>query len=187
MSRPPQPRKSLVRKIDKLCGTVYWLIPAEPERELFGEIIRILAKQFNAPRFEPHLTVLVTQEDRQPPTKILQQLRASPIRLSVRDISHSARFTKTLFIRFKSSRALQELVVDLARMTKSRAKSLRDPHLSLLYKELPAATTKELAATIKLPLREVVFDSIRVVCCADPTMKPAEVKAWRVLASKRLR
>jgi hypothetical protein len=187
MSRRPRPRKRPAPKIDKPRATVYWLIPAEPERELFGEIIRILAKQFNAPHFEPHLTVLVAGQDRPGSKKALQQLRASPIRLKVRDIFHSDKFAKTLFVRFKSSRALQELVVDLARANESRAKSVRGPHLSLLYKTIPAATRKELVATIKLPLREVIFDSIKVVRCAAPTRTRAEVDAWRVIARKRLR
>jgi 2'-5' RNA ligase len=186
MSRRPRPRKRPARKIDKSRVTVYWLTPAEPERELFGEIIRILAKQFSAPRFEPHLTVLVTRQGRSPSKKVLQQLRASPIRLKVRDVFHSDKFAKTLFVRLKSSRALQELVVDLARTNKSRAKSVRDPHLSLLYKKIPAASRKELTATIKLPLREVVFNSIKVVRCAVPTRTRAEVEAWRVIARKRL-
>ena len=184
MSRRPRPKKRPAHKIDKSRVTVYWLSPAEPERELFGEIIRILAKQFNAPRFEPHLTVLATRQDRPPSKKVLQQLRASPIRLRVRDVFHSARFAKTLFVRFKSSRALQELVADLARTNKLRTKSVRDPHLSLLYKEIPAATRKELSATIKLPLREIVFDSIKVVRCAAPTRTRAEVDAWRVIATR---
>lgn len=183
----PQRRKRPAHKIDKSRATVYWLIPAQPERELFGEIIRILARQFNAPRFQPHLTVLLSRKNRQPTRKILQQLRASPIRLEIRNISHSAKFTKTLFVRFNSSRALQKLAVDLSGLPGTHAKSLRDPHLSLLYKRLPAATRKELAATIKLPLREIVFDSIKAVRCAAPTNTRAEVKAWRAISSKRLR
>jgi hypothetical protein len=48
----------------KKIVTIYWLIPANPERELFLELVRILAKQFGAPKFEPHLT-LGRAKDRQ--------------------------------------------------------------------------------------------------------------------------
>jgi len=59
---------------------VYWLIPAAPKRELFRELVRILAKQFDGPRFEPHLTILAVPENGKSPSKILRALKASPIR-----------------------------------------------------------------------------------------------------------
>jgi 2'-5' RNA ligase len=170
----------------KKTAIVYRLIPAKPKRELFSEIIRILAKQLDAARFEPHLTVLAAPQDREPPGKILRQINMSPIRLKVRDISYSSKFAKTLFVRFKPNSALDKLLVDLARVTKSRAKAARDPHVSLLYKKIPTATKKDLVSTIKLPFREVVFDSIQAVRCALPTRTRREVEAWRVVSTKRL-
>ena len=179
----------------KKTATVYWLIPSQPERELFREIIRILARQFDAPRFDPHLTLCVASRDRQPrnnrgsrnpsesPRNILRQLRAAPVRLRVCGIGYSCKFTKTLFIRFAPTKSLDRLVVDLA----GAAKSLRDPHVGLVYKNIPARTKKELASTIKLPLREVVFDVIKAVRCPFPTKFRADVEAWRVIATKSLR
>jgi 2'-5' RNA ligase len=170
----------------KKHATIYWLAPAKDERELFAEIIRILGKQFDAPNFDPHLTIFVEAKDKQTPAKVLRQIRAAPIRMSVRGIGFSAKFTKTLFVRFKSNRALEKLVVDLAHATESRAKSVRDPHLSLLYKEIPATTQKELASTIRLPFREVVFDSLVAICCTLPVRDRADVEAWRAVATKSL-
>jgi 2'-5' RNA ligase len=170
----------------KKTAIVYWLIPAKPKRELFSEIIRILAKQLDAARFEPHLTILAARQDRQPPGKILRQIKVSPIRLKVRDISCSSKFAKTLFVRFEPNDALEKLVVDLARVTKSRG-AVRDPHVSLLYKKIPTATKEDLASTIKLPFREVVFDSIQAVRCAFPTKTRVEIEAWRVVASASCR
>ncbi len=165
---------------------VYWLILAEPKRELFCELIRILAKRFDAPRFEPHLTLLVTAEDRQAPKQILEQIDASSIQLRLREISFSSKFTKTLFVRFKSNNTLEKLIVDLRRATKSRGKFVRDPHVSLLYKKIPVAVKRGLASTIRLPFKEVVFDSIKAVRCHLPVRDRADVEAWRVLATKSL-
>jgi len=167
-------------------ATVYWLIPAEPERGLFRELIRILAKEFDAPRFEPHLTLLVTEEDRQTSKQIIEQIDASLIDLRPREISFSSKFTKTLFVRFKSNNALKKLIVDLRRATKSGGKFVRDPHVSLLYKKIPAPVKKELVSTIRLPFKEVVFDSIKAVRCHLPVRDRADVEAWRVLAAKSL-
>jgi len=167
-------------------ATVYWLIPAEPKRELFCELIRILAQQFDAPRFEPHLTLLVTAEDRQVPKQILEQIDASLIQLRLREISFSSKFTKTLFVRLKSNNALKKLIVDLRRAAKSRGKFVRDPHVSLLYKKIPVAVKKELASTIRLPFKEVVFDSIKAVRCHLPVRDRANVEGWRIIAAKSL-
>jgi len=188
LSAPTQKGRDNARssKDVKKTAIVYWLIPAKSKRELFSEIIRILARQLDAARFEPHLTILAARQDREPPGKILRQINVSPIRLKVRDISCSSKFAKTLFVRFKPNDALEKLVVDLARVTKSPAKAARDPHVSLLYRKLPTTTKKDLASTIKLPFREVVFDSIQAVRCALPTRTRREVEAWRVVATKRL-
>ena len=171
----------------KKRAIVYWLIPAAPKRELFRELVRILAKQFDAPRFEPHLTILAAPEGREAPGKILRAIKAAPIRLKVRDISFSTKFTKTLFVRLSTGKAFEKLATDLARATGSRAKPPAQPHVSLLYKELPAMSKKQLASTIKLPFDEVVFDSIKAVRCALPTKTSAEIESWRVVAKKSLR
>jgi 2'-5' RNA ligase len=166
---------------------VYWLMPAKSTRELLREIIRILARQFDAPRFEPHLTLLATPQDRRSPKAILQQIEASPIRLRVRGTASSSRFTKALFVRFESSKSLEKLISDLGRVVKTRRKKLRDPHVSLLYKRLPARVKKELASTIKLPFRGMKFDCIQAVGSALPIRDRSDVEAWEVVARKSLR
>ncbi len=130
----------------KSIALVYWLIPAKSQRDFFSETIRILSKQFNAPCFEPHLTIIVTPEI-----------------------------------------ALEKLTVDLARETRSRAKSAHDPHLSLIYKKMPTSAKKELASAIQLPFSTVLFNSIKAVRCALPTKTRSDVEAWRVVAKKSLR
>src|SRR5438132_14370642 len=109
----------------KQTAIAYWLIPAQPEQDLFRVIIRILAIQFDAPQFEPHVTILVAPRDRQPrndrgsrtlsesPAKILQRITAAPIRLRLGDVGFSSKFTKTLFVRLKSSKSLEKLMADL--------------------------------------------------------------------------
>jgi len=170
----------------KKTATVYWLLPAKPERDLLCEVVRILRKEFRAPNFEPHLTLFSASKDRQSPKKVLRQISMRPIRLATRGAGFSSEFTKTLFVRFKSSDALRKLVADLNRAAKSRAKAPSDPHVSLLYKKLPASAKKQLAAVMKLPFRSVVFDSIAVVRCPSPSRTKADVDAWKILAKKSL-
>ena len=170
----------------KKVATIYWLLPAKPERDLFCEVVRILRKEFRAPNFEPHLTLFSTTKDRQSPKRVLREIRSRAIRLSARAAGFSSEFTKTLFVRFKSSPELKKFVAELGRATKSRAKSPSDPHVSVLYKKLPRAAKKELAAVMKLPFRTVVFDSIAAVRCPLPSRTAADVERWKILAKKSL-
>lgn len=187
----PAPRKIddtfCLRRMPKSIALVYWLIPAQSERDFFSETIRILSEQFNAPCFEPHLTIIMTPEIGLSPGKILKQIRTSPISLQVSGIGFSSKFTKTVFVRFKSGKSLEKLVVDLARETRSRAKAAHDPHVSLIYKKMPTSVKKELTSAIKLPFSTVLFDSIKAVHCASPTKTRSDVKAWQVVAKKSLR
>jgi 2'-5' RNA ligase len=170
----------------KKAAIVYWLLPAKPERELFCEVIRILREQFDAPNFEPHLTLFVTANGRQPPARILRQIRSGPIRLSTNGVAFSPKFTKTLYVRFKPNSSLRKLALDLRRAAKSRAQSPTDPHISLLYKKTSRAAQKEVAQVMKLPFRTVVFDSIAAVRLTLPVRTRGDVERWRIVASKKL-
>src|SRR5436853_2810412 len=121
----------------KKKAIAYWLLPAKPQRDLFCNIVRILRKEFRAPNFEPHLTLLVTRRDQSAVNQIFKGIRKRPIRLKSRGVSFSDKFTKTFYLRFRSSPALRGLAMDLARATKTRAKPPADPHVSLLYKQMP--------------------------------------------------
>jgi 2'-5' RNA ligase len=166
---------------------VYWLTPAEPEGQLFRALIRILAKQYDSSRFKPHLTIFATPKDRPSPAKILRRIKAAPIRLKVGGVSYSGQFTKTLYVQFRSNKEFKKLAADLGRAAGLRSKAPAHPHVSLLYKNIPAAAKKQLASTLKLPVREVVFDTIKAVRCAFPARTCRDVESWRVLAKKHLK
>lgn len=171
----------------KKKATVYWLLPAKPERDLFCEIVRILRKEFRAPDFDPHLTLFVSAKDGRSPKRILQQVRSRPIRLNVRGVAFSSQFTKTLFVRFKSNPALRHLSADLSRAAKNSARAPKDPHVSLLYQKIPRRLKKGIAAVIKLPFRTALFDSIAAVRLTLPVRTGGDVAKWKIIAKKSLR
>jgi 2'-5' RNA ligase len=155
---------------------IFWLMPAAPYRDLFRDLIRILARRFGAPPFQPHLTLVKANSDS------IAALKTGPIRLAVRKVESSSRFTKTLFVRFQPNESLEQLVSQLG----GTRKPVGDPHISLIYARLPAAVKRELAATIQLPFAEVVFDRVQLMSCPGPTESAADVESWRMLASRRL-
>jgi hypothetical protein len=170
----------------KKTSLAYWLTLATPERDLFAEMIRILATELGAPRFEPHLSICAAA-DTKTARDVLEQFSTAPLRLQIKNVSVSTALTKTLFVRFQRNAALDELNAKLRRATRVRQETLRDPHVSLLYKTLPMSAKRELASVIRLPFREVVFDSIKAVRCHAPLETPADVDSWRTVATKKLR
>jgi hypothetical protein len=165
---------------------IYWLIPARAERELFASIIRILAEELDAPIFEPHLTLFSSAPDREFAKKRIREVKARPFSLSIREIQFSAAFTKTLFVRFRSSAALNHLVASLQRNAGVALKKISDPHLSLCYRKLPTRSKRELVSAMKLPLRKVWFDCVKAVACPMPTRTANDVTAWQVIRRKKL-
>ena len=161
--------------------TIYWLVPARPERELFKKLIRILSGEFRAAAFEPHLTLCRAGEN-DSARDTLRQVSAASIRLRLGGISHSSKFTKTLFARFQPNRALRRLVAQVG----GDPAALRDPHVSLLYKNLPNKIRRELARTMRLPFREVSFDTVVAMSCVSPTETQTDIRSWRKIATKRL-
>jgi 2'-5' RNA ligase len=171
----------------KKHATVYWLLPAKDERELFCEIVRILCEELSAPKFEPHLTILVSSGSTASPKQVLAKVRAKPIRMRIRGTATTSRYSKTLFVRLGPNRAFEKLISELAAAAKVRPRRIRDPHISLLYKRRASAPTKrQLAQVIKLPFREVTFDSIAAVRLRLPVRTRADVEAWRIVARKSL-
>lgn len=163
----------------------FWLTPARTRRDLFAELIRILAKELKVPRFEPHLTIC-SGPDTKELRDAVRKVTGTPVRLNVTEVAATNDYTKSLFIRFAGNPALEEINRKLRGVAELPGGNIRDPHVSLLYSTIPLAAKKDLAATIRLPFREVVFDSIKAVRCNAETKTPADVYSWRVIATKKL-
>jgi hypothetical protein len=156
---------------------VLWLVPAPPAREFFRQTIERLARECDAPFFEPHLTLGVTAD----PPDLPCQLDVAPIKLKTLGIFWSATFTKTLFVRMPATAELEALRASLG-----QDKQLPDPHLSLLYKRMPAEEQSRLAARMVLPFSSVTFDTVQAARCPNPTTTHADVESWETIASSRL-
>ena len=101
-------------------------------------------------------------------------------------IDHSDEFIKTLFVQFAPNRKLRQLYQTIRNAAQDFVRYELKPHLSLLYKTMPAAARRQLADSIKVPFSEVIFDSLKAVRCISPTRNGADVEAWRVVAAKSL-
>jgi 2'-5' RNA ligase len=166
----------------------YWLIPAEPVRSFFQAVINDLAHQHDAPVFEPHVTVFVGADRAGAAERALSQVARErcPAKLKTLQIDHSGEFIKTLFVQFALNTRLRQINETIRDAAKDSSRYELKPHLSLLYKTMPPAARRELAAAITVPYSEVSFDAIKAVRCISPTRSRADVEVWRVVASTKL-
>ena len=163
----------------------YWLIPSESAHSFFQAIINDLARRYDAPVFEPHVTIYVgadradgAEEALGNAARLFKLTRLTPL-----GIDQSNEFIKTLFVQFAMSAELRKANDIIRDAANDSSQYELKPHLSLLYKNLAAATRHKLAASIKVSLSEVTFDAIKAVRCVSPTQSRADVEAWRVVAA----
>jgi 2'-5' RNA ligase len=166
----------------------YWLIPTEPARSYFQNIVNDLAKRYAAPEFEPHVTVHVGGDCTETIDEVLSKTGRSSkkITLQVLNVSSSSEFIKTLFVHFARSTQLQHLNQSIRTAAQDSSDYRLDPHLSLLYKRISIQDRRLLTHSIEVPFSEVTFDSLKAVRCVSPTRSRADVEAWRVVAEKPL-
>src|SRR5437764_945079 len=166
----------------------YWLCPAEPAQRQFATLIKDVATRFDAPIFEPHVTIYVTNAKHENPATVLENVlkNCRPFRLAVRRIDYSDAFTKTLFVQFAANPQLTRLAKDFRRASLSPSDYQLNPHLSLIYKRMDNETKRKLAASITLPSKEATFDIVKAIQSPAKIKSRKEVEAWRVVAQRKL-
>jgi 2'-5' RNA ligase len=165
----------------------YWLIPAEPAYSFFQGIINDLARRYNAPIFEPHVTIHVANRvDTAEEALSSAAHECHPIELKVGDVGHSDEFIKTLYVEFALSSKMRRLNRVIRDAAHDASGYELKPHLSLLYKKVSSATRRELAASINVPFSEAAFDRLKAVRCVSPTQGRVDVEAWRVVTTQQL-
>ena len=166
----------------------YWLIPSESAHSFFEAIINDLAGRYDAPVFEPHVTIYVgadradaAEEALGNAARLFKRTGLTPI-----GINQSNEFIKTLFVQFAMSAELQRINDSIREAANDSSPYKLKPHLSLLYKKLAAASRWQLAASISVQLSEVTFDAIKAVRCVSPTQSRADVESWQTLVTNKL-
>ena len=167
----------------------YWVTPAEPAHRFLENMICDLARRYDAPVFEPHVTIHVVSNHVEAAEKVISQAAfgCEPIELKLLDVRHSGEFTKTLFVQLALNTELHRLNKIMRSDVQNSFDYRLEPHLSLLYKKMLILARRRLARSIKLPFSEMIFDSIKAVRCPLPTRNRADVEAWRIVATKSLR
>ena len=174
--------------VTKQSAIAYWFIPAEPAYSYFRSIIDDLARRYDAPVFEPHVTLHAGADRADLAQQALEQSarECRSIKLKPIGVQQSDQFVQTLFVQFELSaelRRVKKIICDAAR--DSLQYQLK-PHLSLLYKKMEAAIRRELATSTVVPFSDIIFDRLKVVRCVSPTQCRVDIESWRVMAEAEL-
>ena len=165
----------------------YWLIPAEPALGYFRSVIRDLADRLDAPVFEPHVTLYVTNAvDENPPAVLQSTLANLPLRLFPIGLACSEKFTKTLYLEFQSNAAAQQLSDKLRAASVSQREYELSPHLSLIYKTMAADEKRQIMNSLEIAFTEVEFDSVKALLSPAKIESRADAESWRVVAAAQL-
>ncbi len=186
---PPLARQETVNcPVSRQIVIAYWLIPGEAARSYFQNIINDLARRYNGPHFEPHVTVHVEANCTDAVDGVLSTAAegCEQIVLRALEVSGSSEFIKTLFVQFAMNRQLQRLNESIRSAARDSFDYQLNPHLSLLYKKMSSHDRRLLMRSIEVPFPEVTFDSLKAIQCISPTQSSADVEAWRVLATEKL-
>jgi 2'-5' RNA ligase len=163
-------------------------MPSEPACCSFQGIVNDLAGRYDAPLFEPHVTIYVGADRADAASRALARAahECTRITLNPTRIDQSEQFTKTLFVGFAMTAELRRLNELIRNAAHDSLHYELKPHLSLLYKKMAAEGRRNLAASIKVPLLEVTFGAIKAVRCISPTQSRADVEAWHVMEAASL-
>lgn len=167
----------------------YWLLPSAADRALFQHMINTLAQTYDAPSFEPHVTIYsgtYTAQDH--PAAFLQQA-TNPIqyiRLCVDTLRYTDVFTKTLFVQFHPCRVLTTICEALRHTVSEPSDYVLNPHLSLIYKQLSKATKQHLVSSLHVPQSQIVFDEVGAVVSTGRTQTAQDVERWQMIYRQKL-
>ncbi len=166
----------------------FWLMPASDEAAFFNSLVARVAAEHDAPVFESHLTLYAGRLQTERAVKLLHSIEC-PQRydLQVERVGSSDKFTKTLFVQFRVAPELQLLSKSISETVNSERSYELNPHLSLLYKELPPEKKAELVGTIRIPFQHITFDRLQVISGNDQTATRSDVESWRPFAVRDLK
>ncbi len=172
-----------------LSRVAFWLVPHCRERAALQSLINDLARQFSAPEFVPHVTVYSCR--RTPGQRELAVMAAlaenrRPVVMRPTELACSGRLTQALFASLAEHPALDGLSRALHAGVPLPSDYQLNPHLSLLYQKLAAATRDSLVRETSLCLSEIRFDSLWAVAIPEQLTTLEDLYDWQPLLISRL-
>ncbi len=155
-----------------------WLEPASKDARYLRKIMQNISEKYNAPMFDPHITLYGEIAKLSTAKKMVRQCKVSQMRLRCTGMGHSENLWKTLFINVKNDKNLK-LVYGILQANLEHKYEFK-PHISLVYGRLDVKNKKCLARELKIK-HSITFDRISII------KSSADVSKWKKQDTIRLK
>lgn len=158
-----------------------WLVPQPEDAAYLQGIIDQLAEKYQAPRFNPHVTLAGRlQVSEQYQSSLSDLAAATPIlQMHNHGLDHSAALFRTVYIRTSLGDSLVALRNQVYKLWPENTVKPFMPHISLIYKELTSSERQLIIQALKLK-EMFIFDTLAVVRPQQPGAWTA-VETWQTL------
>ncbi len=164
-----------------------WLMPPSDQEEAFAAIVCDLAKRFESPVFQPHLTLVEDMprscEELKPLVEQVADGMAS-FDAPVETVEESELYYRSFYARFPVTPQLRMLKEKAVGLFKVGSVETFMPHISLAYgvAKSPEKTDAIAALRSELQGRSVRFDRVCIVSSSQQT----PIEEWRIRYEARL-
>ncbi|MER3423167.1 MAG: hypothetical protein C4293_08000 [Nitrospiraceae bacterium] len=162
-----------------------WLKPSGRAYELLAAAIQTLARQLQAPVFEPHVTLLgrligTEHELLAQAEQLAEKLR--PFHIVLTEPSYREEYFQCLFLKVKETPSILNAHTAASQLFSHEHGSAYMPHLSLVYGLYPQELKQEVIAGLSPDLR-MTFDTTVLCLVRADSHDP---KDWHELCAVRL-
>ena len=132
-------------------GYSIWLMPTGDVYNKLNTLISQLSKKYNAPYFEPHITligeVLGSEDEVISKTTRLASV-VHPYRIELVQVGYLNKYFRCLFLRAKETGEVMRANQEARKIFNRETDPKYMPHLSLMYGDFPPKTKEEIIAGI---------------------------------------
>ena len=154
-----------------------WLTFQKNDEDFLQQIINDLSKKYNSISFKPHITGygLITMElDKISIICKNISSRFQPFSVEFLNILYSNDLWKTLFVNLKTSIIINEIHNNLKNEFQKIETDVLDPHISLIYKNMPSNYKKEIIKNLKLK-KQFKINSISILNYSN------KIENWKIV------
>ena len=166
----------------------FWLVPQEPDLTYYQDLISRLSDRYGTVSFCPHVTLssgfLPVSVDPVEVCEVFSPVKS--VELEVGALGYKSSFSRTLYVHFKSSSQLIDMLDRLLATIPGAMETTLHPHLSLLYHNLDEQSRRTLAESLSLPRASVRFNQVQVVAAPESFETQAHVASLRRVHSRFL-
>lgn len=159
-------------------GYTLWLMPTGEQYNKFADLIRRLGQEYDAPVFQPHITLLgefpQTEEEAMRLTQSLVT-NQKPFPISLREIDYQEYHFRALFVKVDRTPPIVNLHERAKKLFSMEQIPPYMPHLSLLYGNYPVEVKKEIIKAIGQD-QTTTFEARAIYL-----IKGGEVKDWKIV------